>query len=131
MSSGKPWNSSGGVPLPLAAVQMTSLGSSVMVPSSVLIGLASFWLTTWALHPGTGSGCNSVMPGGTFMSTLTVFASLVSFGTRTWTVGPDPVGSVLGCRLTCACAVVGTARAMTAAAAAGSLRKGVLPEWIT
>ena len=48
------WNCPGAIRTPLAAVQVTRMGASVIVPSSVFTGWASFSVSTVVVHPASG-----------------------------------------------------------------------------
>jgi hypothetical protein len=68
------------------------------------------------VQPGTAAGATSSTPGGVLTAIFTVSAVGSSVGTRSVSVGCEPSGSTLGCRLTCACALAGSAPAASAAA---------------
>lgn len=76
---------------------MIWLAASVMVPSSVLTGLASFAVVTVAAHPASGRTRTpmSGVPSGRATRTVTVDALSFSLGTRN--VSPDigPAGAGL------------------------------------
>ena len=80
-------------------------------PSSVLIGVASLDVVIDAFHPGGGSADANAKPSGIWTCTFVVFASSVSFGTRTFSTANAPSGMTLGWTVTWAPAVAGRARA--------------------
>src|SRR4051794_2773747 len=78
----------------LCAVQVTVETASVMSPSSVTIGLASFTSVAVDDQPGCGATRTEAIGVGVgnFTCTFTVDAVLLSFGTRkviTWSLPPD------------------------------------------
>src|SRR3954463_13686949 len=102
----------------LVRVQTMRLTPSVIGPSSVWIGLASFLVITRTRQPGTGWYDTAANPFGNRTSTLAVEALSRSVGTRTSRTVKAPAGARLGWRVTCAWAAAGAARAATAVATA-------------